>query len=88
MSLTRERKSDDVGLVVVDLFATDPVWREWSRDGIFTGVRPGTFATNPIIHSALPAASAHAQVEKLTLLTRDSQRYRTYFPSVRLVAPD
>lgn len=31
---------------------------------------------------------AHALVEGLTLLTRDAARYRTYFPSVRLIAPD
>ena len=31
---------------------------------------------------------AHAQVEELELLTRDAQRYRAYFPEVRLIAPD
>ena len=31
---------------------------------------------------------AHAQVADLTLLTRDATRYRTYFPSVRLIAPE
>lgn len=31
---------------------------------------------------------AHALVEGLTLLTRDAARYRTYFPGVRLIAPD
>lgn len=31
---------------------------------------------------------AHAAVTGLTLLTRDAKRYRTYFPSVRLVAPN
>jgi predicted nucleic acid-binding protein len=30
---------------------------------------------------------AHAQVEKLTLITRDAARYRTYFPGVVLIAP-
>ena len=30
---------------------------------------------------------AHAAVSGLPLLTRDTQRYKTYFPSVRLVAP-
>lgn len=30
---------------------------------------------------------AHAEAEGLTLLTRDPNRYRTYFPSVRLIAP-
>jgi predicted nucleic acid-binding protein len=30
---------------------------------------------------------AHAEAEQLTLITRDAARYRTYFPSVVLVAP-
>lgn len=30
---------------------------------------------------------AHAAVMGLTLLTRDATRYRTYFPTVRLVTP-
>jgi len=31
---------------------------------------------------------AHAAVTKLPLLTRDTRRYRNYFPSVKLIAPD
>jgi predicted nucleic acid-binding protein len=31
---------------------------------------------------------AHAAVSDLPLLTRDSRRYKNYFPHVRLVAPD
>lgn len=31
---------------------------------------------------------AHAAVAGLDLLTRDARRYRTYFPTVRLIAPD
>ena len=30
---------------------------------------------------------AHAAVADLTLITRHARRYRTYFPSVRLIAP-
>jgi predicted nucleic acid-binding protein len=31
---------------------------------------------------------AHAQVEQLPLLTRDTRRYRSYFPTVSLIAPE
>jgi predicted nucleic acid-binding protein len=30
---------------------------------------------------------AHAAVESLPLLTRDTRHYRTYFPTVKLIAP-
>lgn len=30
---------------------------------------------------------AHAAIRGLTLLTRDSTRYRTYFPKLRLISP-
>jgi predicted nucleic acid-binding protein len=31
---------------------------------------------------------AHAAVEKLPLLTRDTRRYRSYFPTVVLISPE
>jgi predicted nucleic acid-binding protein len=31
---------------------------------------------------------AHAELRGYTLLTRDPGRYRTYFPSLRIIAPD
>lgn len=31
---------------------------------------------------------AHAAVAQLLLLTRDARRYKTYFPSVELIAPE
>lgn len=31
---------------------------------------------------------AHAAVMDLALLTRDARRYRSYFPTVRLISPD
>ena len=31
---------------------------------------------------------AHAAIARCRLLTRDSRRYRTYFPTVELIAPE
>jgi predicted nucleic acid-binding protein len=31
---------------------------------------------------------AHAEIEGLPLLTRDADRYRHYFPTVTLIAPE
>ncbi len=44
--------------------------------GARTGVLPDFFI------------GAHAAVAQLPLLTRDAQRYRTYFPTVDLITPD
>ncbi|MDO8397651.1 MAG: type II toxin-antitoxin system VapC family toxin [Bradyrhizobium sp.] len=44
--------------------------------GTRTGVLPDFFI------------GAHAELEGLPLLTRDAQRYRHYFPSVMLIAPE
>ncbi len=30
---------------------------------------------------------AHAELEKLTVVTRDASRFKTYFPSVTIIAP-
>jgi predicted nucleic acid-binding protein len=30
---------------------------------------------------------AHAAIQDMTLLTRDPRRYRTYFPTLRIIAP-
>ena len=43
--------------------------------GVRTGVLPDFFV------------GAHAEVIGAQLLTRDTRRYRTYFPGVRLIAP-
>lgn len=43
--------------------------------GVRTGVLPDFFI------------GAHAAAAGLTLLTRDPQRYRTYFPTVELITP-
>jgi predicted nucleic acid-binding protein len=44
--------------------------------GIRTGVLPDFFI------------GAHAEVERLPLLTRDARRYRNYFPKATLIVPE
>lgn len=44
--------------------------------GVRSGVLPDFFI------------GAHAAVDKLPILTRDTRRYRSYFPDVMLISPD
>lgn len=59
------------------LFHAGKVFRRYrAAGGHRTGVLPDFFI------------GAHAEVAGLRLLTRDVRRYKTYFPSVELIAPD
>jgi predicted nucleic acid-binding protein len=59
------------------LFLAGKVFTKYRRaGGSRTGVLPDFFI------------GAHAAVSQLPLLTRDVGRYRSYFPSLRLIAPD
>lgn len=58
------------------LFLAGKVFTHYRRvGGSKTGVLPDFFI------------GAHAAVAQLPLLTRDVRRYRTYFPSLKLIAP-
>jgi predicted nucleic acid-binding protein len=59
------------------LFAAGKAYRRYRRSG---GVRTGVLSDFFI--------GAHAEIKGIPLLTRDTQRYRTYFPSVRLITPN
>ena len=59
------------------LFAAGKAYRQYRRSG---GRRTGVLSDFFI--------GAHAEAEGIPLLTRDTQRYRTYFPTVTLIAPD
>jgi predicted nucleic acid-binding protein len=58
------------------LFVAGKAFQQYrARGGTRNGVLPDFFI------------GAHAAVANLPLLTRDPKRYRTYFPSVQLIAP-
>jgi predicted nucleic acid-binding protein len=59
------------------LFRAGKAFTQYRRaGGTRTGVLPDFFI------------GAHAEVERLPLLTRDARRYRNYFPTLELIAPD
>ncbi len=76
-----EAKLDDVRVSVAPtpraaLFLAGKTFRTYrSAGGTRSGVLPDFFI------------GAHAAVSRFTLLTRDARRYRTYFPTVDLIAP-
>jgi predicted nucleic acid-binding protein len=71
----------DTGVVMADiprpaLFLAGKVFQRYrASGGSRTGVLPDFFI------------GAHAAVVGVPLLTRDAQRYRTYFPTIDLVTP-
>ena len=73
---------EEAGLAIVPmpraaLFLAGKVFTQYRRSGgSRTGVLPDFFI------------GAHAAVNEIPLLTRDVGRYRTYFPSLKLITPD
>jgi predicted nucleic acid-binding protein len=72
----------DIGVSVLPtprtaLFLAGKAFTQYRRAG---GIRTGVLADFFI--------GAHAAVEGLPLLTRDSRRYRRYFPTVVLITPE
>jgi predicted nucleic acid-binding protein len=72
----------DVGLDLAEipraaLFLAGKVFQRYrAQGGVRTGVMPDFFI------------GAHAAVSQFPLLTRDPRRYRTYFSSITLIAPN
>lgn len=88
LSIAYERIEELENMLARGGFRVDPVPREAlflagkaflqyrRKSGAKTGVLPDFFI------------GAHAAVAGIPLLTRDTRRYRTYFPKLALVSPD
>lgn len=42
--------------VLIDIFAADPVWRDWSADQLLSARRTGELVINPIVYAEVAAA--------------------------------
>jgi predicted nucleic acid-binding protein len=76
-SMLRDLGVDLVAMPRAALFLAGKAYLRYRAAG---GLRTGVLADFFI--------GAHAAVERLPLLTRDIRRYRSYFPTVVLIAPD
>lgn len=90
--------------VLLDIVTEDTKWYDWSAEALRREADQSVLVINPIIYAevsirferieeldeALPDfyVGAHAAVAGLTLLMRDPARYRTYYPSLELIAPE
>jgi predicted nucleic acid-binding protein len=72
---------DDMGLTVLDI----PRPALFLAGKAFIKYRQAGGSKNNVLPDFL--IGAHAAVAGLDLLTRDVQRYKTYFPSVTLISP-
>jgi predicted nucleic acid-binding protein len=75
-SILRDLRVDLVAMPRAALFLAGKAYLRYRTAG---GVRTGVLSDFLI--------GAHAAVERLPLLTRDVRRYRSYFPTVNLIAP-
>jgi len=76
-SMLRDLRIDVVPIPREALFVAGKAFLQYrAAGGIPTSVLPDFFI------------GAHAAVEQLPLLTRDTRRYRSYFPTVNLIAPE
>lgn len=75
--MLRDLRIDVVPIPREALFVAGKAFLQYrAAGGIRTSVLPDFFI------------GAHAAVEQLPLLTRDTRRYRSYFPTVNLIAPE
>lgn len=82
-------KASDVD-AILDAFALDLEDLPWSAAFLAGRAYQSYRRRGGERRSPLPDffIGAHAAVQRYTLLTRDARRYRSYFPSVRLICPD
>ena len=71
--------------ILLDLFTDDPVWADWSEKVFIRYKKNKGIKKSPLPDFFI---GAHATVSQFDLITRDSAKYKTYFPSLNLIHPD
>jgi predicted nucleic acid-binding protein len=70
--------------VWLDVITGDEQWADWSSAQIAAAVDAGRDKRSPMPDFYI---GAHAAVAGYRLLTRDVRGYRTYFPTIDIIAP-
>ena len=86
--------------VLLDVLQDDPQWADWSQEQLEAASLTDLFLAGKAFlmcrrrqgtkRGVLPDfyIGAHAAVAGYPILTRDAGRYRSYFPTVRLIVPE
>ena len=88
VSIRFDRIEDLEDVLATSLFRRDPLpWEAAFLAGkcFLSYRRKGGRKRSPLPDFFI---GAHAIIAEMPLLTRDTSRYRTYFPKLRLIAPD
>jgi hypothetical protein len=88
VSICFDRIEDLEDVLSPSLFRRDPLpWEAafLAGKGFLSYRKKGGHRRSPLPDFFI---GAHAIIAEMPLLTRDATRYRTYFPKLRLIAPD
>src|SRR6476659_1846149 len=90
--------------ILLDVLTQDATWYEWSSNALAEHAERSVLLLDPIVYAEVSVyfdrvedleeplpdfyIGAHAAVRGASLLTRDARRYRSYFPSLDVIAPN
>jgi len=73
--------------VLLDVMTDDPHWYAWSAEHLDACAREAELCINPIVYAEVSVGFERIEDLDAALLTRDTTRYRRYYPTVELIRP-